>query len=260
MVAGAVLAPILFALLADMLVSRRLEQSFGRQQVTRMSRHVILIGLGSVGLRVLEQLRAAAVPVVVIEREEDHRHIAQARGLGASVVVGDATLGRTLAQVNLAAASAVAVLTSDDSTNVETALAVRDQLGDRWDEVPVTVRVFDRHLAETLESGFGFAHVRSTSDLAAPWFVGAALGLDVLATFYVEQQPFLLGRFEVAAASRLDGLAMVDLAARTRVIALARGEGALEHPPRRGTCFAAGDRVYAIGPYEELFSVLAAAH
>ena len=72
----------------------------------------------------LEQLREADVPVVVIEREEDHRHIAQARGLGASVVVGDATLGRTLAQVNLAAASAVAVLTSDDSTNVETALAV----------------------------------------------------------------------------------------------------------------------------------------
>lgn len=256
MVAGAVLAPVLFALLADMLVSRRIEQSFGRQQVTRMSGHVILIGLGSVGLRVLEQLRAADVPVVVIEREEDHRHIAQARGLGASVVVGDATLGRTLAQVNLAAASAVAVLTSDDSTNVETALAVRDQLGSRWDQVPVTVRVFDRHLAETLERGFGFAHVRSTSDLAAPWFVGAALGLDVLATFYVERQPFLLGSFEVATTSRLDGLAMADLAADTRVIALARGD-ALEHPPRRETRFASGDRVYAVGPYEELVRVLA---
>jgi Trk K+ transport system NAD-binding subunit len=260
MIAGAVLAPILFALLADMLVSRRLEQSFGRQQVTRMSGHVILIGLGSVGLRVLEQLRAADVPVVVIEQEEDHRHMAQARGLGASVVVGDATLGRTLAQVNLAAPSAVAVLTSDDSTNVETALAVRDQLGDRWDDVPVTVRVFDRHLAETLERGFGFRHVRSTSDLAAPWFVGAALGLDVLATFYVERQPFLLGGFEVAAESQLDGLAMADLGARTRVIALAPADGqGLQHPPRRGTRFAAGDRVYAIGPYEELFRVLSAA-
>ena len=30
----------------------------------------------------------------------------------------------------------------------------------------------------------------------------------------------------------------------------------LEHPPRRGTRFRAGDRAYLIGPYEELLAVL----
>ena len=30
----------------------------------------------------------------------------------------------------------------------------------------------------------------------------------------------------------------------------------LEHPPRRGTRFGAGDEIYLVGPYEELLAVL----
>ena len=96
--------------------------------------------------------------------------------------------------VNIADAKAVAVLTSADLTNIETGLSVRESLGERWDDVPVVLRVFDRELARMMEQSFGFRHVRSTSALAAPWFVGAALGLEVLSTFYVDQQPFLVGR------------------------------------------------------------------
>jgi hypothetical protein len=49
---------------------------------------------------------------------------------------------------------------------------------------------------------------------------------------------------------------MQQLSARTRVIALDRAGGGLEHPPRRGTRFAAGDAAYLVGPYEELLDVL----
>ena len=82
-------------------------------------------------------------------------------------------------------------LTSDDLVNIETGLAVRNGLGDRWGEIPVVLRIFDTGLGETVESAFGFDHVRSTAALAAPWFVGAALGLDVLETFYVERTHWL---------------------------------------------------------------------
>jgi len=99
--------------------------------------------------------------------------------------------------------------------------------------------------------------VRSTSALGAPWFVGAALGLEVLSTFYVDQEPFLVGALTVAPNGGLQGLAMQDLSARTRVIALSRAsDGVLEHPPRRGTVFGAGDRAFLLGPYEELLRVL----
>jgi Trk K+ transport system NAD-binding subunit len=160
-----------------------------------------------------------------------------------------------LDSVNLAAASSVAVMTSDDLTNIETGLAVRSRLGERWVDVPVVVRVFDRGLANRLARSFGFQHVWASASIAAPWFVGAAIGLEVLSTFYVGNEPFLVARLEVSEGGGLEGLEMLQLGADLRVIALDRGDR-LEYPPRRDTRFAAGDKAYLAGPYEELLHVL----
>jgi Trk K+ transport system NAD-binding subunit len=258
MILGATLVTIVYALLTNLLVSRRIEQSLGRQQVTGMSDHVILVGLGAVGLRVLERLLAAGQQVVVLERDENNRFLGNARALKVPVVIGDSTMATSLASANLRTARAVAVLTSSDLANIETGLAVDDLLGERRNTVPVVLRVFDRELARTLESGFNFANVRSTSALAAPWFVGAALGLDILNTFYVDRQPMLIGRLTIAADGGLQGRTMLDLSARIRVIAISRSRsgGGLELPPRRDTRFEGGDQAYLVGPYEELLGVL----
>jgi Trk K+ transport system NAD-binding subunit len=263
MVIGATLVTVLYAMFTNLLVSRRLAQTLGRQLVTRMSDHVILVGLGSVGLRVLEHLVAAGQPTVVLERDEDNRYLAQARALGAPVVFGDSTVTTSLDAVNLTRAKAVAVLTSSDLANIETGLAVADLLGERAAEVPVVLRVFDRELANTIETSFGFHWVRSTAALAAPWFVGAALGLDIVTTFYVDHQPMLVGRLTVADTGGLRGQTMSQLSARTRVIAIRRRHpdgdtraGALEFPPRRDTRFDGGDQAWLVGPYDELLDVL----
>lgn len=257
MVLGATLVTILYAMLTNLLVSRRITQSLGRQLATRMSEHVILVGLGSVGLRVLEVLVAAGQPVVVLDRDEDNRFLARARALAVPVVFGDSTVPASLDSVNLRRARAVAVLTSSDLANIETGLAVDDMLGDRRAHVPVVLRVFDRELADTIESSFGFHRVRSTAALAAPWFVGAALGLDILTTFYVDHQPMLIGRLTVADAGGLRGQTMSELSARIGVIAIRRlGCADLEYPPRRDTRFAGGDQAYLVGPYDELLQVL----
>jgi voltage-gated potassium channel Kch len=256
-VSGVALVSTAFALFTNILVSRRIERSLGRRQVPGMVGHVIVIGLGAVGISVVRGLTAEGQSVVVIERDADNRYLTQARALGVPVVIGDATQSQTHRMVNLADAKAVAVLTSADLTNIETGLSVRESLGERWNDVPVVLRVFDRELAHLMERSFGFQHVRSTSALAAPWFVGAALGLDVLSTFYVDQQPFLVAGLSVAPEGGLQGLAMQDLSSRTRVIALGRAaDGVLEHPPRRGTVFAGGDTAFLLGPYEELLRVL----
>src|ERR1019366_3057848 len=82
--------------------------------------------------------------------------------------------------------------------------------------------------------------------LAAPWFVDAALGLEVLFTFYVGNNPFLLARLRVSAGGGLDGMAMRELPGRIRVAAIRRAAGprGLEHPPRRDTTLAAGEDAY----------------
>lgn len=257
MIIGATLVTVLYAMITNLLISRRIAATFGRQLATRMSDHVVVVGLGSVGLRVVEWLVRAGQPVVVLERDEENRYLTRARALDVPVVFGDSTVPASLDAVNLHRARAVAVLTSSDLANIETGLGIDELLGERRADVPVVLRVFDRELAETVGDGFGFHYVRSTSALAAPWFVGAALGLRILKTFYVDQQPMLVGRLTVADHGGLDGSTMAELSARIRVVAIRRrGAAAIEYPPRRDTRFAGGDQAYLAGPYEELLRVM----
>jgi Trk K+ transport system NAD-binding subunit len=258
MMTGALFVAVFFALVTNMLVSRRIEAALGLQKITALRDHILVIGLGTVGLRVARDLHDAGRDVVVIEKDERNRHLGQVRALGVPVMVADATLPEVLASARLATASAVAVMTSDDLANLETGLAVRDQLGSRWPATPVVLRIFDPQLAHSVKDTFGFRHVRSTAALAAPWFVGAALGLDVLSTFYAGDEPLLVARLAVTPGGGLEGLQMHELAARTRVLALRRAadRSVLEHPPRRTTRFGQADEAYLIGPYDELLTVL----
>ena len=68
----------------------------------------------------------------------------------------------------------------------------------------------------------------------------------------------LLARLIVSPGGGLDGVAMLELGTRTRVLALRRAadRAILEHPPRRNTRFRPDDEAYLIGPYEELLTVL----
>jgi voltage-gated potassium channel Kch len=260
-VAGTTLVTTIFALLTNTLVSRRIAQSLGQAEIPGMRGHVVMVGLGSVGMEVLQGLRARGLEVVVVERDEGNRYLNQVRQLGVPLILGDSTLGQTLDSVNLSKASSVAIVTSDDMSNIETGLAVRDRLGARWEEVPVVLRVFDRELGRHLEDSFDFRHVWSTSAIAAPWFAGAALGMEVLFSFYVGSHPFLIARLPITPGGGLDGVAMNDLGASLRVIAIGRdagpgATGSLEHPPRRDSRLAGGDDAYLAGPYEELLGVL----
>jgi Trk K+ transport system NAD-binding subunit len=258
MVTGALFLAVFFALLTNIIVSRRIEQSLGRVRITRLRGHVLVIGLGTVGLRTAELLAQAGSNVVVVEKNEHNRHLGEVRALGIPVIIADATQPQVLASVQLPAASAVAVLTSDDMANLETGLAVLDQLGARRESVPVVLRIFESEFARSVTETFGFRNARSTADLAAPWFVGAALGLEVLSTFYAGDQPLLAARLTVTPGGGLQGLPMKDLGARTRVLAFRRATDpeVLEHPPRRSTRFQPADEAYLMGPYDELLTVL----
>ncbi len=255
-VLGTTLVTTIFALLTNALVSRRIAQSLGQADIPGMRGHVVMVGLGAVGMKVLEGLLERGRQVVVVERDESNRYLNQVRQRGVPLVLGDATLGQTLDSVNLHQASSVAIVTSSDMANIETGLAVRDRLGDRWERVPVVLRVFERDLGHHLQQSFGFRHVWSTLAIAAPWFAGAALGMEVLYSFYVGNHPFLLARLPIRADGGLSGLAMGELDANVRVIAISRRSGVLEYPPRRDTRFAPGDSAYLAGPYEELMRIL----
>jgi Trk K+ transport system NAD-binding subunit len=257
MIGGAGLVTALLALLTNVLVSRRIAETLGYREVEQATDHVVVVGLGAVGLRVVEGLVDEGASVVVVERDDNNRNLARARALRVPVLIADATVDSTMEAANVADSCAVAVMTSNDLTNIETGLAMRSHLRRTGRDIPVVLRVFDRNMGRIVERDFGFRYVRSTSALAAPWFVGAALGLDILSTFYVERELLLVARLTVAVSGGLAGLAMQQLPAHLRVVAIARAEGGhLEHPPRRDTRFAPGDRAYVIGPYREMLVAL----
>ncbi|WP_328360668.1 NAD-binding protein [Mycobacterium sp. NBC_00419] len=262
MFAGVATTAIVVAFVADVLLSRRLSQAASRQKIRHLHRHVVIVGLGSFGIRVAGVLKAAGHDVAVIERNEDNRYLAAAAELELPVIFGDATLRQTLDAARLDDARAIAVLTQDDMVNIETGIVLREMLGPRTapdlhrPDVPIVLRIYDRALGSAVGHRFGFAYVRSTVDLATPWFIGAAMGLDVLGTFSVGQSSFMVGGVRVLPGSELDGIRMFELSTQTRVIAIERDGVPLRLHPRRDTQLVAGDTAYLVGPYRELIDTM----
>ncbi|GAS98698.1 K+ transport system, NAD-binding component [Mycolicibacterium canariasense] len=252
MFAGVTTTAILVAFIADVLLSRRLAQSAGLRRARHLHNHVIVVGLGSFGIRVVGDLVRAGFDVAVIERDEDNRFLATARALDVPIVFGDATVRETLESARVGHARAVAVLTANDMVNIETGIVLREHAPD----TTVVLRVYDRVLGAAVAQRFGFENVRSTVELAAPWFIGAALGLQVLGTFSAGQHSFMVGGVRVETGSELDGVRMADLSTQTRVIAITRPGVATRLHPRRDTRLSAGDTAYLVGPYRELLATL----
>ncbi|WP_083679380.1 NAD-binding protein [Mycobacterium sp. IS-1264] len=255
MFGGAMVTAILVAFLADLLLSRRFMQLAGLRRARHMRGHVVVVGLGSVGIRVVSDLTAAGCDVLVIEKDENNRFLPTAAELDVPVIFGDPTMRQTLESARVDRARGVAVVTQDDMKNIETGIVLLEILGSDT-KTPIVMRVQGRALGAAINQRFGFENVRSIVDLAAPWFIGAAMGLQVLGTFWVGQRSFMVGAMLVAEGSELDGLRMLELSTQARVIAITRPEGPVSLRPRRDSRLKAGDTVYLIGPYRELIATL----
>ena len=275
---GAAAVATLYALVTNFVLSQRLEQAFGRKRAITARGHIVVIGLGSIGLAVVEGLLAIGREVIVVEHDNQNRNLGSARARKVPVVIGDATSPTVLRQANIAEAAAVAVMTSSDLANVESALSARAAYAasrpDR-ERLRVVVRIFDTALADKVQKRFGVSVVRSASALAAPWFVGAALGHEVVSTFYAQRQPFLVARMRVRPGGGLDGTALDGHGRRApgrRRIATRRsrrgrraaievddvGEDSADYRLTRNTRLQAGSEVLLVGTYQRVVAAFRA--
>src|SRR5262245_6152712 len=74
MFAGVTTTAILVAFIADVLLSRRFAHSAGRRKVRHLRRHVIVVGFGSFGIRVVSDLTAGGYDLAVLERDPENRY------------------------------------------------------------------------------------------------------------------------------------------------------------------------------------------
>jgi Trk K+ transport system NAD-binding subunit len=255
MFSGVIVTAVLVAFLADLLLSRRFVQTAGLRRARHMRGHVVVIGLGSIGVRVVNDLIKDGYDVLVIEPDENNRYLPTVAELDVPVIFGDPTMRQTLESARVDRARGVTVVNQDDMQNIETGIVLLEILGSDT-KTPIVMRVQGRALGTAINKRFGFENVRSIVDLAAPWFIGAAMGLQVLGTFWVGQRSFMIGAMLVAEGSELDGLQMMQMSTQTRVIAITRQDGPASLRPRRDSRLQAGDTAYLIGPYRELIATL----
>lgn len=137
---------------------------------------VLLCGLGHVGHRTFELLRAAGHDVVVVARDPSAEAVHAVRQAGATLHLGDARDEGLLLRAGLATARAVLAVTDSDLVNLSIAMDTRRHAP----HANLVVRLYDAQLAATAGPALRIDRVLSTTGLAAPVFAGAALGHDAL--------------------------------------------------------------------------------
>ncbi|WP_329283131.1 potassium channel family protein [Streptomyces sp. NBC_01451] len=229
---GLLLLPVLLAAVLEALGTFR-SGSAVRRPPRGLSGHVVLLGLGKIGTRVLTRLRELNIPVVCVEADPDARGLATARRLRVPVVLGDVTQEGVLEAAKINRAQALLALTSADTTNLEAVLYGRSVRPD----LRVVLRLYDDDFATAVYRTLRAAHPgattrsRSVSHLAAPAFAGAMMGrrTQILGTIPVERRVLLFAAMRVGGHAQLEGRTVGEAfrAGAWRVLALDTGAGAV---------------------------------
>ncbi len=140
-----------------------------RLRAMRVAGHAVVCGLDHLGLRTVDELRLRDEVVVAIGDSADaEEHLASQ---GVRLVVGDPRVPRTLREADITKASVLVLTSDDDLGNLNAALAAIELNPN----LRIVIRMFDQELGAHIPQLFTDAVALSSSALAAPGFVSAAI-------------------------------------------------------------------------------------
>ncbi|WP_019324960.1 potassium channel family protein, partial [Streptomyces sp. TOR3209] len=220
---GLLLLPVLLAAVLEALGTFRSATAL-RKPPRGLGGHVVLLGLGKIGTRVLTRLREMDIPVVCVEADPEARGMATARRLRVPVVLGDVTQEGVLEAAKIHRAHSLLALTSVDTTNLEAVLYARSVRS----RLRVVLRLYDDDFATAVYRTLRAAHPgaltrsRSVTHLSAPAFAGAMMGRQILGAIPVERRVLLFAAVRVAGHPQLEGRTVGEAfrAGAWRVLAL----------------------------------------
>lgn len=219
-----------------------------------MERPVILCGLGRVGWRVLESIRAAGLVVVVVDQ-----HIApeDPRLAGVRAIKGDFRRADVLVDAGVTEAGGVVIVTSDDLVNISTALLVRTLNP----TARIVVRMFNQNLLDRLGTAVKNTVALSVSGLTAPLIALTAVTGDALGAFKLDDGPRQVSELVVAEGSSLARKRIAEIAREHKLTPLAYTAASgwparllLDVPAE--TALAPGDRLVVSGRPADLLGLL----
>lgn len=192
------------------------------------NRHIVLVGLGHLGFRVLKHLHQMGEDVVVIELDPDRDLIPSVKAMNIPVIQGDATRQNTLEAAGIRRAHAIVLCAQNDAANLQIAVKARSLNPN----LHVVIRIFDDDFAQALEEQFGYKAL-SSSQMSAPTFAAAAIGADVTRPLTIEGESFSLGRVFIQEHSKLchKNIAEIEQMYDLSVILLKRDNFSDTHPP-----------------------------
>jgi Trk K+ transport system NAD-binding subunit len=238
------LIPVLTATVVDAAVKARLRAEAGGL-TEPVSGHVIVVGLGNVGTRVVSALHDAGVDVVAVDRDVKARGVQAARDRQIPVIIGDASRAEILAAASIQTCRTLVIVSTDDMTNLETALLGRAANP----ALRVVLRLFDGDFADRVGRAFGITASRSVSYLAAPAFAAAMLGQQIIATIPVRRRVLVVAEVPVEAESMVDGATVgeIDRPNEVRLLAVDTGrDGQVLWSPPAGRRLTRTDRLYIV--------------
>jgi Trk K+ transport system NAD-binding subunit len=218
--------------------------------------HVIVVGLGNVGTRVVGQLHDLGFDVACIDSDPNARGVPMARKLGLPVIIGKGYLEETLRAARVDTCSSLVSVTSSDIVNLETALHARALRED----IRIVLRLNDDDLAQRLQTTIGNAVSRSVAYLAAPAFAAALLDHQVLRTVAVGRHVLLIAELLIEAGAKLSGRPLSDAErdGQARVLAIQpKGSTETDWAPGLTRVLSPGDRALIIGTRAGLGALLA---
>ncbi len=198
---GTAFVGVLYALLTEKLLTLRLQFLEKRPPVPTQN-HVVVIGMGRVGRRVVDLLQQFKHPLVGIVEylpsQDALPHI--------PLVIGN--FNTALEQVNLPTAQSVVAVTDDELQNLELGLMVHDANPDSR----MVIRTYDQRFSDRVAQLFPYAQVLCASALSAEAFVAAAFGENVLSLFRLDPQTVLVTEYRIEAGDTLNGLLLAEVA------------------------------------------------
>lgn len=219
-----------------------------------MNQPVVVCGLGRVGWTVLEYLRLAHLHVVAIDQRCDP---ADPRLDGVRLIRGDCRQKGIIEAAGIDRARGVLILTSDDLTNISTALIIRSL----YPDVRIVVRLFNQNLLARLGQAVKNIFALSVPALTAPVLAVTALTGAGLGTFRLADGLRQVAEVTAHDLQHLVGQSIADVAGRYRLTVLAHfpaGE------PKRLlgqvdpiSVLMPGDRLIVCGTPDDLLPLLA---
>ena len=194
MLAGLGFTAIFTAGVVNRLLDRRLTSIVGRRSVPRWD-HVVVVGLGQVGLRLSVLLRELGVPVLAVDRDPENNHVNRAKEYGIPIVLGRGGSRFLLRRLFLPRARALAAVTSNEVENISVVVAA---LGMR-DDLRTLLRAGRGDVVNETSSLFKIGVVRDVYRIGGTLLAAAALGSSATEAFLSEQTVYLIdpdGRIE----------------------------------------------------------------